>query len=109
MAAGPLGEFEVVILLAVLQTAPTAYGTAIRDEITTRSGRLPSRGSVYVTLDRLATKGYLRSSLGDATAERGGRPRRFYEVTRRGIAALRDSLSVVSSMRKGLESVLGPS
>ena len=106
---GPLGEFEVVILLAVLHTAPGAYGTAIRDEITTRSGRMPSRGAVYVTLDRLETKGYLRSSVGDPAPERGGRPRRFYEVTRRGLAAVRGSLAVVSSMRKGLESILDPS
>jgi DNA-binding PadR family transcriptional regulator len=109
MAAGPLGEFEVVILLAVLHTAPHAYGTAIRDDISHRSGRNPARGSVYVTLDRLEAKGCLRSTVGDATPERGGRPRRFYEVTRRGLAALRNSLAIVSSMRKGLESVLDPS
>jgi DNA-binding PadR family transcriptional regulator len=109
MAAGPLGEFEVIILLAVLHTAPGAYGTAIRDDISRRSGRHPARGSVYVTLDRLEAKGYLRPTVGDATPERGGRPRRFYEVTRRGLAALRRSLAVVSNMRKGLESVLDPS
>ena len=109
MTAGPLGEFEVVILLAVLHTAPRAYGTAIRDDISRRTARNPSRGAVYVTLDRLEAKGYLYSTVGDVTPERGGRPRRFYGVTRRGLAALRRSLAVVSSMRKGLESVLDPS
>jgi DNA-binding PadR family transcriptional regulator len=109
MAPATLGEFEVVILLAVLHTAPDAYGTAIRDEITRRCGRAPARGSVYVTLDRLHEKGYLRSRLGDPTPERGGRPRRFYQVTSRGMAALRSALAVVSSMRDGLEAVLDPS
>jgi DNA-binding PadR family transcriptional regulator len=109
MAAAALGEFEVVILLAVLHAAPEAYGTAIRDDISRRSGREPSRGSVYVTLDRLEAKGYLRSTVGDPAPERGGRARRFYQVTRRGLAALRGSLAIVSSMRKGLESVLDPS
>ena len=106
IVAGPLGEFEVVILLAVLHTAPEAYGTAIREDISRRAGRNPSRGSVYVTLDRLEAKGYLRSAVGDPTPARGGRSRRFYLVTRRGLAALRGSLAIVSSMRKGLESVL---
>ena len=61
MAAGTLGEFEVVILLAVLRTESHAYGSAIRREIAQRSGQPPARGSVYVTLDRLERKGYLRS------------------------------------------------
>ena len=106
MTAGTLGEFEVVILLAVMHTAPEAYGSAVRDEITRRSGQVPARGAVYVTLDRLERKGYLRSAIGGPTPERGGRPRRFYRVSRRGLAALRVSLALVSSMREGLESIL---
>jgi PadR family transcriptional regulator PadR len=109
MAPATLGEFEVVILLAVLHTGPEAYGTAIRDEITRRCGRTPARGSVYVTLDRLNEKGYLRSTFGEPTPERGGRPRRFYRVSSRGMAALRSSLAVVSRMSEGLEAVLDPS
>lgn len=108
MATGTLGEFEVVILLAVLRTGPNAYGSAIRDEIERRSGAAPARGAVYVTLDRLERKGYLRSSLGDPSADRGGRPRRFYRVSARGLAMLRKSLAVVTRMREGLESVLDP-
>ena len=106
MTAGTLGEFEVVILLAVLHTAPEAYGSAVRDEITRRSGQVPARGAVYVTLDRLERKGYLRSAIGGPTPDRGGRPRRFYHVSRRGLAALRVSLALVSSMREGLDSIL---
>ena len=63
-------------------------------------------GAVYVTLDRLERKGYLRSAIGGPTPERGGRPRRFYLVSRRGLAALRVSLALVSSMREGLDSIL---
>jgi len=107
MAGGTLGEFEVVVLLAVLRTAPASYGSAIRDEIASRSGQAPARGSVYVTLDRLEQKGDLRSSIGEPTAERGGRPRRFYRVSARGLAMLRKSLAVVTRMREGLDSILG--
>ena len=108
MGAGTLGEFEVVVLLAVLRTAPEAYGSAISREIARRSGRAPAHGAVYVTLDRLEQKGYLRSALGDATPERGGRPRRFYRVSARGLAILRRSLAVVTRMAEGLESILDP-
>jgi DNA-binding PadR family transcriptional regulator len=108
MAAGTLGEFEVVILLAVLRIEPHAYGSAINLEIAQRSGQPPARGSVYVTLDRLEQKGYLRSTLADATPERGGRPRRFYRVSARGLAMLRKSLAVVTRMREGLDSILDP-
>jgi len=109
MAGGTLGEFEVVILLAVLRTGPGAYGSGIRDEIERRAGEAPARGAVYVTLDRLERKGYLRSSVGDAADDRGGRPRRYYRVSARGMAMLRKSLAVVTRMREGLESVLEPS
>jgi DNA-binding PadR family transcriptional regulator len=108
MATGTLGEFEVVILLAVLRIESHAYGSAISQEIARRSGQPPARGSVYVTLDRLEQKGYLRSTLADATPERGGRPRRFYRVSARGLAMLRKSLAVVTRMREGLDSILDP-
>jgi DNA-binding PadR family transcriptional regulator len=108
MAAGTLGEFEVVILLAVLRIGQQAYGSTISREIAQRSGQPPARGSVYVTLDRLERKGYLRSTLGDGTPERGGRPRRFYRVSPRGLAMLRKSLAVVTRKREGLDSILDP-
>ena len=61
------------------------------------------------SVDRLNEKGYLRSTFGEPTPERGGRPRRFYRVSSRGMAALRSSLAVVSSMTEGLDAVLDPS
>ena len=108
MAGGTLGEFEVVVLLAVLHAGPQAYGSAIRDEIERRSGHAPARGSVYVTLDRLERKGYLRSTLGDPAPDRGGRPRRFYRISRRGLALLRASLAVFARMSEGLDTLLDP-
>src|SRR5207245_3572384 len=86
-----LGEFEHVVLLAVLRLGDEAYAVSILDEIERCTGRSISRGSVYITLDRLETKGYLRSRLADPTPERGGRAKRYYALRARAIAALRDS------------------
>ena len=80
----PLGEFEVIVLLAVLHCAGNAMGVEIRDEIERRSGRTVGRGAVYVTLDRLDEKGLLTSRFGASSPERGGHPRRFFSVTAAG-------------------------
>jgi PadR family transcriptional regulator, regulatory protein PadR len=98
----PLGEFELIVLLAVLQLGENAYGVPVRDEIQHRTGRDVARGAVYITLDRLSRKGYVRSWLAEATPERGGRPKRYFEVTARGSKALRDSLGALEEMKRGL-------
>ena len=103
----PLGEFEVVVLLAVLQRGSDAYGSAIREEIERRSGRAVSRGAVYITLDRLEDKGLLVSRAAPATGKRGGRQKRVFKVTHHGTAAIKRSIALVSQMRKGLEPLLG--
>jgi PadR family transcriptional regulator PadR len=103
----PLGEFETVVLLAVLHLDRQASGSAIRTEIASRSGRAVPRGSVYVTLDRLEDKGLLSSRLADATAARGGRPRRFFRVTAAGVEAVRESVGILARMQRGLEPLLG--
>jgi PadR family transcriptional regulator PadR len=103
----PLGEFEVMVLMAVLHLDDGAVGTRIRDEIALRTGRAVARGAVYVTLDRLQDKGLLTSRLDDASPERGGHPRRFFKVTPAGLRGLRHSLSMLERMRAGLEPVLG--
>ena len=77
MPQAPLGEFEVVVLLSVLHLAPDANGSAVRQDIERRVGRRVSRGSVYVTLDRLEEKGLLSSRLIDAPTVRGGTKRLF--------------------------------
>lgn len=109
-----LGEFEIMVLLAVLHLssgdagpADVAYGSTIVREITARTGRDVSRGAVYVTLDRLEVKRLLTSRAGDAPPERGGRPRRVYRVTAAGLKATRHSLSVLARMQAGLEPVIG--
>lgn len=103
----PLGEFEVVVLLAVLHLRDDAFGSAVRDEIERRSGRAVSRGSVYITLDRLEEKGLLGSRLAEASASRGGRPKRFFRVTTAGRRGLKNSIAMLSRMHRGLEPILG--
>ena len=80
---------------------------SIRDEIERRTDRRVSRGSVYVTLDRLETKGYLQSWLADPTAERGGRAKRFYALRPRAVSALKESRRALIEMWRGLDEVLG--
>jgi len=109
-ADGPLGEFEVVILMAVLhlvRTSDDAFGSAIREEIQRRSGRKVSRGSVYITLDRLEDKGLLRSRTGEPSPSRGDRPKRLFRVTPAGLKAVKHSVSLLARMHAGLEPVLG--
>jgi DNA-binding PadR family transcriptional regulator len=98
-----LGEFEQLILLAVLRLGDSAYAVPIRREIARRARRAPARGAVYVTLDRLEEKGHLDSWLGDPAAERGGRPRRYYRVRPAGVRALDRSWSALRRMWEGLE------
>ncbi len=101
-----LGEFEHVVLLAILRLGDEAYAVAIRDELLERTGRDVSRGSIYITLDRLETKGYLRSRLADPTPERGGRAKRYYTLRPRAVAALKESRRALVALWRGLESVL---
>jgi DNA-binding PadR family transcriptional regulator len=102
----PLGEFEVIVLMAVLQLERDANGSAVRQEIERRTGRKASRGSVYVTLDRLEEKHLLSSRLLDAPNVRGGTTRLF-RVTATGLKAVRHSVSTFASMQAGLEHLLG--
>lgn len=102
----PLGEFEVVVLLAVLQLDNESHGSRVRDAIHERTGRRPSRGAVYVTLDRLEEKGLLTSKLIDAPHVRGG-TRRLFRTTSTGVRAVKHALATVARMRQGLEPLLG--
>jgi len=103
-----LGDFEQLVLLAVLRLAreDDAYGAAIRREIHTRSGRDVSINAVYTTLDRLERKGLLRSRVGDPTPERGGRRRKFYGMTAVGTTALRQAYRAFTAMADGLQARL---
>src|SRR4029450_13074544 len=97
----PLGEFEQVVLLAILRLGDEAYAVTIRDEILTCTGRDVSRGSIYITLDRLETKGYRRSWLGDPTPERGGRAKRYYTLRPRALEALKDARRALVALWRG--------
>lgn len=101
-----LGEFEQIVLLAVLRGGAQAYGVSVHAELQRHSSRCVARGAVYMTLDRLETKGLLTSSLSAPMAERGGRARRCYRVTRTATQALRAVRRTLLSLWDGLEPVL---
>jgi DNA-binding PadR family transcriptional regulator len=105
-AGAVLGDFEQLVLFGVLRLGGEAYGAAIRQEIHDRSGRDVSINAVYTTLDRLETKGLLRSRVGDPTPERGGRRRKFYAFTSIGEAALRHAYQSFRAMTRGFETRL---
>jgi DNA-binding PadR family transcriptional regulator len=100
-----LGELEQIVLLAVLQLKGGAYGTAILKELEQRGGRRVSPGALFATLDRLEEKGMVTSRLGDPTPGRGGKRKRFMEVTSRGVAALGEAREAWARMAEGLEGV----
>lgn len=98
-----LGEFEHIIVLALLRLQNRAYGVTVRREIEFRTKREVSIGAVYATLDRLETKGYVTSHRGDPTPERGGRSKRFFRVTAKGMTAVNRTQRVLRSMTEGLD------
>lgn len=97
-----LGEFEQLLLLAVLRLGTDAHGATIRQTLKERAGRAVSYGAIYSTIRRLEEKGLLRSSLGDPTPVRGGRAKKQLELTPRGRTALRDEQRAFSRMSEGL-------
>ena len=101
---GPLGEFEQMVLLAVLcaEKDGEAYGITVYDELTARTKRRVARGAVYMTLDRLEKKGLLSSYQTEPTTERGGRTKRCYRVTKPAMAALRESRRALLNLWEGL-------
>ncbi len=100
-----LGEFEHIVVLALLRLADQAYGVTVRREIERRTGREVSVGAIYATLGRLETKGYVKSQLGDPTPERGGRSKRFFRVTAKGLAAVNRTQRALQGMAEGLDLV----
>jgi PadR family transcriptional regulator len=97
-----LGSLEHIVLLALVRLEDNAYGMTVRREIEERTGRSLSIGAVYATLDRLETKGYVSSSVGEPTAERGGRAKRLFRMEADGEAALRVSQEAIRKMTVGL-------
>ncbi len=98
-----LGEFEQLILLAVLRLGDNAYGVSIRSEILACTRREVSPGALYTTLDRLERKGMVASNTGTPTPERGGRSKRFYKATPSGTQQLVTAQRAFQQMLNGLE------
>jgi PadR family transcriptional regulator, regulatory protein PadR len=100
-----LGALEHIVMLALIRLGAEAYGVTVRQEIETRTGRALSIGAIYATLDRLEDKGYVRSWTGEPTQERGGRAKRHFEVTAKGVAAVNRTHMAVGRMAAGLKIV----
>ena len=98
-----LGEFEQIVLLAILRLRTQAYGVSIRTEIGDRTGREVAPGALYTTLDRMEDKGLVRSWMGEATSERGGRSKRYFAVTKAGRESLLRAHQAYESMLDGVD------
>jgi PadR family transcriptional regulator, regulatory protein PadR len=97
-----IGEFEYLLLTAAVRLGEEAYGAAIRQEIEGATKRRCSIGALYTTLDRLETKGLLKTWMGDATPQRGGRAKRMFRVTAEGIEAATAFYNAVTRVSRGV-------
>lgn len=97
-----LGEFEHLLMLALAGLKTEASGTAVRRAIQERTGRTLSPGAIYTGFGRLEKRGYIRSSFGDPTPERGGKRKRLYRLTASGSTALEEAQKLLAQMARGL-------
>ena len=102
-----LGQLELMVLLAVMRPAQDAYGVLISREIAEKSGREVALASVYAALERLERKGLIRSSLGEPTAERGGKARMYFEPTPAGVSEARIARTTLMRLSQGLAELGG--
>ena len=103
-----LGEFELLLLLALLQTKEEMYGVQIRAVIEDRTGRTVSPGAIYTALDRLERRSLVSSRLGDPTKQRGGKRKRYYRIESAGATRLRQSQRALAQMARGVSPELEP-
>lgn len=96
-----LGEFEYLVITTAASLGDNAYGAAIRHEIASATGRNCSIGALYTTIDRLETKGLLKTWMGEATPQRGGRAKRMARVTPKGVQAAKDFYVAVTRASRG--------
>ena len=101
--AASLGEFEQIVLLAILRLGDEAYGVTVREEILECTGREVAPGALYTTLGRLEDKRLVKARVGEPTAERGGRAKRYLTVTSTGRAALVEAQRAYQSLMLGLD------
>jgi PadR family transcriptional regulator, regulatory protein PadR len=102
MAKEHLGNLELMVLLALLRVRKGAYGVPISREITEHTGREVAIGSVYAALERLERKGCVSSALGEPTPERGGRAKRYFQITGKGVHDVRDAHRMLINMWENL-------
>jgi DNA-binding PadR family transcriptional regulator len=98
-----LGEYEQIVLLAILRLGESAYGVTIRSEIAECTGRDSSPGALYTTLDRLEDKGFVSSRIGDPSPQRGGRAKRYFAVTASGISAVTRAQRAYRRLLEGIQ------
>jgi DNA-binding PadR family transcriptional regulator len=108
MTRGSLGDFEKLVMLAILQLGEEAYGATILRELERRTGRSVSAGAAYVALRRLEQKAMVSSFFGEAIPERGGRPKRYFRMQPDGIRALQQARAAWDAMAEGLDHLLEP-
>lgn len=99
---GLLGEFELTVMLALLRLGDEAYGVSISRELEKYRRRESSLGSIYAALERLEQKGLVCSRLGDSTPERGGKAKRYFRVTKKGLREVQETRRVLTSLWHGL-------
>ncbi len=97
-----LGEFEQVLLFALLRLGDDAYGVTVRRDIEERTGRAVSSGAVYTAMERLEARGLVSSVVGEPTPQRGGKRKKYYRLEQRGAQALARSYDALRQMAKGL-------
>jgi PadR family transcriptional regulator PadR len=97
-----LGEFEYLLITTAARLGEEAYGAVIRAELEATTGRKCSIGALYTTIDRLETKGLLKTWMGEATAQRGGRAKRMVRVTPKGVQAAKDFYGAITSASRGV-------
>jgi len=99
---GSIGDFEQLILFSILRLGGNAYGVSIRDTIEERTGRSVSAGAIYTALGRLEERGLVSSRVGEPTAGRAGRPRKYYALEPEGARALKNSYEAIRGVAAGL-------
>ena len=97
-----LGEFEYLMLTAVARLGEGGYGVTIRLEIEDATGRPCSLGALYTTIERLESKGLVKTSMGDPTPQRGGRPKRMVRITPKGVQAASEFYNAVMRVSRGV-------
>jgi PadR family transcriptional regulator len=102
-----LGNFELMVLLALIRLGDAAYGVPISQAIEEGTGREVLVGSVYAALERLERKGYALSEVGEPTPERGGRAKRYFRITAKGLRQVRETKRALTNLWQGVRELKG--